>query len=170
MGLVDQVLVMSPAVPLRDAKEMIAYAKGRPGELSYGTVGPGTSGRLNMEMFQSKAGVKLNALQYDGGALVLSDIIRGQLPMGFVSLAAAAQPLKALELRPLGVSGATRNPQFAALPTIAEAGVRGFDSSTWRPVCSARNAAPSRRQGQCRRAARVGGPRLPESISSPELL
>ena len=142
MGAVDQVLVMSPAVPLRGMKEMIAYAKGRPSELSYGTVGPGTAGRLNMEMFQSKAGVKLNALQYDGGALVLSDIIRDKLPMGFVSLAAASQALKALELRPLGVSGTARNPQFPAVPTIAEAGVRGFDSSTWFGLFAPRETPP----------------------------
>jgi tripartite-type tricarboxylate transporter receptor subunit TctC len=131
MGMVNQVLVMSPAVPLRSIKEMIAYAKGRPGELNYGTVGPGTSGRLNMEMFQSMAGVKLNSAQYQGGALVLSDIIRGLLPMGFVSLAAASQPLKVLELRPLGVGGAARSAQFPAVPTIAEAGLNGFNSSTW---------------------------------------
>jgi len=131
LGIVNQMLVMHPAVPIANVRELIAQAKAKPGELNYGTIGVGSSGHLNMEMFQSMAGVKLTPVHYKGGAPVMTDLIGGHVPMGFVSLTLVAQPVKAGQLKALGVGSSTRSAQFPDVPTIAEAGVPGFDAVTW---------------------------------------
>jgi tripartite-type tricarboxylate transporter receptor subunit TctC len=84
-----------------------------------------------MEMFQTLAGVKLTPVHYRGGAPVLTDLIGGHVPVGFVSITLTAGPIKAGQLRALGVGSSKRIPQFSDVPTIDEAGVPGFDAVTW---------------------------------------
>ena len=142
MGIVNQMLVMHPAVPIADVRDLIAQAKAKPGALNYGTIGVGSSGHLNMALFESMAGVKLTPVHYRGGAPVLTDLIGGHVPMGFVSLTLTAQPLKVGQLRALGVGSARRSAQFPDVPTIAEAGVPGFDAITWFGLFAPRGTPP----------------------------
>ena len=131
MGIVNQMLVVNPNAPIRDVKDLIAQAKAKPGQMNYGTIGLGSSGHLNMEMLQSMAGLKLVPVHYRGGAPVLTDLIGGHVPMGFVSVTLVAGPIRNGQLRALGVGSSKRIPQFPDVPTIAEAGVPGFDAVTW---------------------------------------
>jgi len=142
MGIVNQMLVMHPAVPIANVRDLIAQAKAKPGELNYGTIGVGSSGHLNMALFENMAGVKLTPVHYRGGAPVLTDLIGGHVPMGFVSLTLVAQPLKAGQLKALGVGSSRRSAQFPDVPTIAEAGVPGFDAVTWFGLFAPRGTPP----------------------------
>jgi tripartite-type tricarboxylate transporter receptor subunit TctC len=131
MGIVNQMLVANPNAPFQSVKDLIAQAKAKPDGLNYGTIGVGSSGHLNMEMFQTMAGVKLTPVHYRGGAPVLTDLIGGHVPVGFVSITLTANPIKAGQLRALGVGSSKRVPQLPEVPTIHEAGVPGFDAVTW---------------------------------------
>jgi len=95
MGIVNQMLVVNPSTPFQSVKDLIAQAKANPGGINYGTIGVGSSGHLNMEMFQTMAGVKLTPVHYRGGAPVLTDLIGGHVPAGFVSITLTAGPIKA---------------------------------------------------------------------------
>jgi tripartite-type tricarboxylate transporter receptor subunit TctC len=131
LGIVNQMLVANPNAPFQTVKDLIAQAKAKPESLNYGTIGVGSSGHLNMEMFQTMAGVKLTPVHYRGGAPVLTDLIGGHVPVGFVSITLTANPIKAGQLRALGVGSSKRIPQLPEVPTIHEAGVPGFDAVTW---------------------------------------
>jgi tripartite-type tricarboxylate transporter receptor subunit TctC len=131
MGIVNQMLVANPNAPFQSVKELIGQAKAKPDGLNYGTIGIGSSGHLNMEMFQTMAAVKLTPVHYRGGAPVLTDLIGGHVPVGFVSITLTAGPIKAGQLKALGVGSSKRIPQFPDVPTIDEAGVPGFDAVTW---------------------------------------
>jgi tripartite-type tricarboxylate transporter receptor subunit TctC len=93
MGIVNQMLVANPNAPFHSVKDLIAQAKAKPGAINYGTIGVGSSGHLNMEMFQTLAGVKLTPVHYRGGAPVLTDLIGGHVPVGFVSITLTAGPI-----------------------------------------------------------------------------
>jgi tripartite-type tricarboxylate transporter receptor subunit TctC len=131
MGIVNQMLLVNSTVPIKDVRDLIAQAKARPGELDYGTIGVGSSGHLNMVLFESMAGVKLTPVHYRGGAPVLTDLLGGHIPLAFLSLTLAAQPLKAGQLKALGIGSIRRSAQLPDVPTIDEAGVPGFDALTW---------------------------------------
>jgi tripartite-type tricarboxylate transporter receptor subunit TctC len=131
MGIVNQMLLVNPAVPIKDVRELVAQAKAKPGELNYGTIGVGSSGHLNMVLFESMAGVRLTPVHYRGGAPVLTDLLGGHIPVAFLSQTLAAQPLKAGKLKALGIGSTRRSAQFPDVPTIDEAGVPGFDALTW---------------------------------------
>jgi tripartite-type tricarboxylate transporter receptor subunit TctC len=131
LGVLNQVLVVHPSLPVQSVGELIARAKAKPGELNYGTLGIGSSSHLNMEMFQSQAGVKLTSVHYRGGAPAMTDLIGGHIPMLFISVTLTAQPWKAGQIRALGVGSSQRLPQFPELPTVAESGLPGFSAVTW---------------------------------------
>jgi tripartite-type tricarboxylate transporter receptor subunit TctC len=142
LGIVNQVLVLHPGVPIASVRDLIAQAKARPGALNYGTIGVGSSGHLNMVLFEGMAGVNLTPVHYRGGAPVLTDLLGGHIPMAFLSLTLTAQPLKAGQLKALGVGSGERSAQFPEVPTIAEAGVPGFDAVTWFGLFAPRGTPP----------------------------
>jgi tripartite-type tricarboxylate transporter receptor subunit TctC len=131
LGAVNQILVVHPSVPIYTVWDLISQASANPGQLTYASIGLGSAGHLNMEMFQSMAGVKLTAVHYRGGAPAFTDIIGGHVPLGFISFTLAAQSLQSGHLRAIGVGSVQRSPVFPDVPTIAEAGVPGFDAVTW---------------------------------------
>src|SRR4051794_30104158 len=130
LGIVNQMLVVNPNVPFQSVKDLIAQAKAKPGGINYGTIGVGSSGHLNMEMFQTMAGVKLTPVHYRGGAPVLTDLIGGHVPVGFVSITLTAGPIKAGQLRALGVGASKRVPQLPQGPPLDEARLPRFDAVT----------------------------------------
>jgi len=131
LGIVNQVLVTSPAVPFKTVAELIAQAKAKPLQVNYGTMGVGTSGHINMTMFERMAGVELTPVHYRGGAPLVTDLLGGHVQTGFVSLTLVAEHVKAGRLRALGVGSPERSPRLPDVPSIAEAGLPGYDAVTW---------------------------------------
>src|SRR5438093_2157679 len=104
---INHALITHPTLPVASAKDLIALAKQKPGELNYGTFGIGSSGHLNMELLQSLAGVKLQAVHYKGATPALTDVIAGHIQMMFISFGSAAPQWKAVKVNLLAV-GASR--------------------------------------------------------------
>ena len=129
--LVPQVLVVNPALPVKTVKELIALAKARPGELTYATSGPGGTGHMATELFSRQVGVKMLHVPYKGNAQAIIDVIGGQVMLMFDQVSTSDPYIKAGKLRPLAVSSLTRSPLFPTLPTIDEAGVKGFEDITF---------------------------------------
>ncbi len=129
--LVPQVLVVNPALPVKTVKELIALAKARPGQLTYATSGPGGTGHMATELFSRQVGVKMLHVPYKGNSQALIDVIGGQVMLMFDQVSTSDSYIKAGKLRPLAVSSLARSPLFPNLPTMDEAGVKGFEDITF---------------------------------------
>ena len=125
------VLVIHPSLPARTVKELIAVAKKRPGELLYATPGNGTPPHLAAELFKSMAGINIVHVPYKGNAQVMTDLIAGQVSLSFPTGPSAMPHVQAQRLRALGVTSAKRAAGLPDIPTIAEAGLPGYDASAW---------------------------------------
>jgi len=123
------ILTVHPSVPARSVKELIALARARPGQLNYAS--SGSTSHLAVELFSNMAALKMNHVPYKSGAPAAVAIISGQVEVAFTSASAAMPHIKSGRLRGLGISCAARSPQAPELPTISEAGVPGYDVSTW---------------------------------------
>jgi tripartite-type tricarboxylate transporter receptor subunit TctC len=128
---VAQVLVVTPALPVKSVKELIALAKARPGELSYGSSGNGSTGHFAAELFNQKAGLKMLHVPYKGNAQALVDIIAGQVMMMYDQVSTSHPHVKAGKLKALAVTSSTRSSLFPDLPTVDEAGVKGYEAITY---------------------------------------
>jgi tripartite-type tricarboxylate transporter receptor subunit TctC len=142
LGIVNQVLVTSPSAPFKTVADLIAQAKAKPREINYGTMGAGTSGHINMAMFERMAGVELTPVHYRGGAPLVTDLLGDHVQTGFVSLTLVAEQVKAGRLRALGVGSLKRSPQLPDVPSIAEAGLPGYDAVTWFGLFAPRATPP----------------------------
>ena len=129
--LIPMVLVVNPNLPVRSVQELITLAKKRPGELSYATSGSGSTGHIAAEMFSRQAGIKMLHVPYKGNAQSLIDLVGGQVMVMFDQISTSAPHIRAAKIRPLGVTTRTRAPLFPDLPTIDEAGVKGFEDVTF---------------------------------------
>ncbi|HET9641991.1 MAG TPA: tripartite tricarboxylate transporter substrate binding protein [Burkholderiaceae bacterium] len=123
------VLVVHPSVPAKSVNELIALAKARPGQLNFATSGNGTSQHLSAELFKTMAGVNMVHIPYKGSAPALVDLLSGQVPVMFENILTVVPHIKAGTLRALAVTGAKRWPTLSELPTIAEAGLPGYEIS-----------------------------------------
>src|SRR3974390_159654 len=128
---ISQALITNPSVPAQNLKELIEFTKKKPGELNYGTFGVGSTGHLNMEMLQIATGVKLVAVHYKGATPALSDVIAGHIQMMFISTSSAIQPSEARLVKLLAVGSNKRLARFPDIPTVAEAGLPGFEAVSW---------------------------------------
>lgn len=132
-------LAAHPSVPARNARELIALAKARPGQLNYVSGGAGGGQHIAGEEFNLLAGIRMTHVAYKGTAPAITDLIGGHADLGFLDAAALPQ-IKAGRLKPLGVSGTTRYEPLPDVPTIAESGLPGFVSLTWYALFSPGNA------------------------------
>ncbi|MBX3665397.1 MAG: tripartite tricarboxylate transporter substrate binding protein [Burkholderiales bacterium] len=128
---IPMVLVVNPALPVKNLKEFIALAKKRPGDLTYGSAGTGGTGHVAAEMFSQQAGIRLMHIPYKGNAPATTDLVGGQIMLMFDQVSTSAQYIRAGRLRGLAVTTKKRSPVFPDIPTIDEAGVRGFEDSTF---------------------------------------
>ncbi len=128
---VAQVLVVTPTLPVKSVKELIALAKARPGELSYASSGNGSTGHFAAELFNQKAGLKMLHVPYKGNAQALVDIIAGQVMMMYDQVSTSHPHVKAGKLKALAVTSSTRSNLFPELPTVDEAGVKGYEAITY---------------------------------------
>lgn len=126
-----QLLVVHPSVPARSVREFIAFAKSRPGELSYSSSGVGTSGHLAMAAFARETRLSMIHVPYKGNAPALNDLLGGQVAAGFANVVSVLPHVNARRLAALGVSSAKRSALAPNVPTIAELGFPGFDVTAW---------------------------------------
>jgi len=127
----SNVLVVHPSVPAKSVQELIALAKAQPGKLSYGSSGAGNAGHLAGELFNGMAGIKMVHIPYKGGAPAMIDLLAGQIQLIFSSAPTAVPQVKAGKIRGLAVTTAKRSVILPELPTIAEAGLPGFEADNW---------------------------------------
>ena len=125
------VLVVNPALPAKSLAEFIALAKAKPGALSYGTPGIGTSPHLSMELLKSMAGIDLQHVPYRGTAAAVTDVIGGQIAATFANAFTAKPQVDSGRVRALAVSGPNRIDAFPGVPPVAEAGVPGYEAMQW---------------------------------------
>jgi tripartite-type tricarboxylate transporter receptor subunit TctC len=130
IGFGTVVLVVNADLPARDVKELIALAKTKPGELSYASSGIGGLQHLNAEMFKQMAGVDLVHVPYKGTAQLLPDLMAGRVPMAIDSLPAHLPHIRSGKTRALAVASRARSATLPEVPTMAEAGLAGYESST----------------------------------------
>lgn len=131
--LVDMpfLLLVNPNLPTRSVSELVDYAKKNPSKLNYASSGSGQMVHLAAELFKTAAGVKIEHVAYKGAGQSVPDVIAGQVQMMFLSIPASIQFVKVGQLRALGVSSLRRSSATPDVPTIAEAGIAGFEAGLW---------------------------------------
>ena len=131
VAMVPNLLVANPSQPFKSVKEMIAYAKANPGKINFGSSGNGSSIHLSGELFKQMAGVDMQHVPYRGSAPAVSDLLGGQISVMFDNMPSAIPHVKGGKLRALAVTTAKRSPALPDVPTIAEAGVPGYEATSW---------------------------------------
>jgi tripartite-type tricarboxylate transporter receptor subunit TctC len=134
IGLISSgpfLLLTHPSLPVRSVKDLIGLAQSQPGKLNYSSAGNGAPNHLAMELFKSMTGVNIVHVPYRGAPQAVADLVGGQVPIGFNSIAPMMPHLKTGRLRALGVASVKRSPQLPEVSTISEAGVPGFEAANW---------------------------------------
>ncbi len=131
IGDVPNVLVLNPSLPASSLEELIKLAKAQPGVINYGSSGIGTSPHLSAEMFASQTGIKLTHVPYRGSTPAVNDLLGGQVQMMFAPASSVMPFVRAGKLRALAVASARRTAIAPDLPTMAEEGLKGFETSVW---------------------------------------
>jgi tripartite-type tricarboxylate transporter receptor subunit TctC len=138
-----QVVVVNPdKVAAKTLAEFIAYAKANPGKLNYGSAGAGTTHHLAGELFKILTKTNIQHVPYRGAGPAMQDLIAGHVPVVFDGLGSSAAPIRAGQLRALAVAAPKRVPAFPDLPTAAEAGLEGYEVSTWYGLFAPKNTPP----------------------------
>jgi tripartite-type tricarboxylate transporter receptor subunit TctC len=130
-GTVQNALVVRNDLPVKTVQEFIQYARARPGKLMMGSAGNGTTGHLGGELFKAMTGTFMVHVPYRGSPAAVQDLIGGQIDLMFDNLASISPHIKQGRVKPLGVSGPRRSPVLPDLPTIQEAGVKGYETVSW---------------------------------------
>jgi tripartite-type tricarboxylate transporter receptor subunit TctC len=125
------VLVVHPSLPVKSVKELIALAKAKPGQIDYASSGNGSTQHLTGALFASMAGINITHIPYRGSGPVTADLLGGQVMVAFPGIAGMLPHIKTGRLRPLGVTGSKRSPELPNVPTIAEAGIKGYEMVAW---------------------------------------
>ena len=143
IGSTPFILTVHPSVPAKTIAELIAYAKAQPNKLNYSSSGNGGSTHLVTELFKTMAGVNLTHIPYNGAGPALTELIGGQVQLMFLVPATALPNMRNGRLRALGVSSAKRSSLAPELPTVAEAGLPGFEGGAWYGVVVAAKTPPA---------------------------
>ncbi len=134
LAKVPNVLLVGNSVKAQNLKELIALVKAQPGKFAYGSSGIGTPPHLSGELFKSMAGLDIAHVPYKGGGPAMSDLIGGQIPILFDVLSGAASHIRSGSVRAIAMTLDQRSPSFPDLPTMAEAGLPGYETYTWNGV------------------------------------
>ncbi len=133
------VLVVHPSLPVKSIKELIALAKSRPGQIDFASSGNGGTQHLTGALFASMAGIDITHIPYRGSGPVTADLLGGQVMLAFPGIAGMLPHINSGKLRALGVTGSKRSPTLPNVPTVAEAGVQGYEMVAWFGVAGPRN-------------------------------
>jgi tripartite-type tricarboxylate transporter receptor subunit TctC len=136
------VLVVHPSMPVKGVKELIAFARSRPGELTYASGGAGTSQHMAGELFDMMAGIRTKHVPYRATPMAVSSVLGGETVMAFASVSVAQETVRSGRLRGLGVTSASRVAAWPEMQTIAEAGLPGFDVAAWFGFSAAGGTSP----------------------------
>lgn len=139
IGTTPNVMVIHPSVPATTVKQFIALAKTNPGQIVYGSSGVGTTTHLGVELLKIMAGINLVHIPYKGGAASGTDLVGGQIQLLITNMPEQLGYIRTKRVRALGVSSATRATQLPDIPTIAEAGVPGYEVTVWYGFCGPAN-------------------------------
>ena len=134
MSLIAQinwVMIINPSMPVKSIKDFIALAKARPGQIDYASGGNGSPQHIAMEVFAARTGTKLNHVPFRGATQAALDVVGGQIPCMFTATSIVLGNIRDGKVRALGVGSAKRSALLPDVPTIAEAGVPGFEYFTW---------------------------------------
>lgn len=131
VAMVPNLLVAHPSQPYKTVQEMIAYAKANPGKINFGSPGNGASPHLSGELFKSMTKVDMVHVPYKGSAPAVSDLLGGQISIMFDNLPSVIPHVRSGKLRAIAISTATRSADLPDVPTIAEAGVPGYEATSW---------------------------------------
>jgi tripartite-type tricarboxylate transporter receptor subunit TctC len=134
LARVPFVLVVDPALPITSVADLVKLAKAKPGQIAFGTPGPGTFHHLNAEMFKSIFGLDLVHVPYKGSAPALNDLVGGHIQMMFSDVPPALSLIESGQIRALGVTTKERVPAVNDVPPLAEVGIPGFDTASWHTV------------------------------------
>jgi tripartite-type tricarboxylate transporter receptor subunit TctC len=139
LARVPFVLVVNPALPVHSVADLVRLAKEKPGQISYGTPGPGTFHHINAEMFRRMFGLELVHVPYKGSAPALNDVVGGHIQMMFSDVSPALALIESGKLRPLGVTTRQRVQAVAAVPPLAEVGMPDYETASWHTVTTTAN-------------------------------
>jgi tripartite-type tricarboxylate transporter receptor subunit TctC len=131
VAFVPDVLVVNSKLPAQNLKQLIAYAKASPGKMNFGSSGNGTSRHLAGEIFNKMAGTSIEHVPYKGSGPAMTALLGGEIQMIFEGLGSAASHIRSNSIRALAVTSPKRSPAFPDIPTMAEAGLPGFESISW---------------------------------------
>ncbi len=126
-----QILVVHPSLPVHTVRDLIKLAKSKPGQINYASVGPGSPNHMGMELLKSMAGIDMLHIPYKGTAPAVTDLISGQVSLLFNSMPSVLPHVKSGRLRGIAVGSEKRSPAAPDIPTVAEAGLKGFQYVTW---------------------------------------
>jgi tripartite-type tricarboxylate transporter receptor subunit TctC len=125
------VLLVNPEIPVKSVAELVAYIKAHPHKVSYGSAGIGSTEHLSGEMFRAMTGTDIVHIPYKGGAPMMADLMGGQIQMAIETSPSAAPQVRAGKVRALAVTTTTRSSAYPGVPTLEEAGIKGYDVTTW---------------------------------------
>src|SRR3954467_2361579 len=125
------IIIVHPSLPAKTMKELIALAKARPGQINYASSGNGSTQHLTGALFCKMAGIDMTHIPYRGSGPATADLLSGQVTVGFPGIAGMLPQIKAGKLRALAVTSAKRSPELPNVPTVAEAGLKGYDVTAW---------------------------------------
>lgn len=126
-----QALVANPSLPVKTVHDVVTLAKAKPGELTYGSFGIGSTGHLNMEVFQAMTGTRFNHIPYSGAGPALNDVVGGHVNLILAALSIVKGSVEGGKLRVIAVGSDRRSSEFPDVPTISESGVPGFQAKSW---------------------------------------
>jgi tripartite-type tricarboxylate transporter receptor subunit TctC len=130
----SNVLVVNPSLPVNSVQDLVRLAKSKPNEVTFASSGVGTSIHMSGELFKSMAGVQMTHVPYKGSGPMLIDIMSGQVNLAFDNVSAALPHIKSGRLKPIATTGTVRPPSLPDLPTMQEAGLAGYDSTSWNAI------------------------------------
>jgi tripartite-type tricarboxylate transporter receptor subunit TctC len=163
-------VVVHPSLPVNSVKQLVALAKNKPKSINYASNGPGSSSHLAVEMFDMMTGTRMMHIPYKGVALALTDLMSGQVQLAFSSAVTMLPQVKAGKLRAIAMTGAKRSQAIPDIPTVAEAGVPGYETGSWYGIVApAKTPRPvierlSREIGAATRSQEITGKLVEEAV------
>jgi len=136
IGMTPNIMLVHPSLPIQSIRDFIAYARARPGKLSYASGLAGTSPHLSMELFKSMAKIDIVHIPYKNAAQAVADAIAGQVPMNISNFPASVVPVQTGRLRPIAVTSANRVAQLPSVPAVRESGFPDYEVNSWYGVCA----------------------------------